>query len=765
MPNDASMQAAYEIEARLRAVFDAAIDAIITIDDRGIVRSMNGSAERMFGYPAAEILGQNIRVLMPEPYSSEHDGYIARYLATGEKHIIGVGREAVARRKDGSTFPIELAVCEGVVGSPHRFTGIVRDVTARKRAEENQDRLRRELESTLAHLQLLMANLPLSCLVIDPEFRVTEWNPASERLFGYCREEAIGRTPLETIIPPAGHERVGELWERVNSTNKPLIVLLENCTRDGRTLLCEWFATPLVDGDGRKLGVLAMGLDVTEREQAAARIREQAALLDKVTNAIVVCDRGDRITYWNHAAEVMSGRASGDAVGQPLEGVFGPSPPDALSSPSWNGELRLPKPDGTFVAVESHWTSFRDPSGEPDGRIIINIDITEKKELEAKFLRAQRLESIGTLVSGIAHDLNNVMMPILMAVRLLKKDIHDGRKREMLDTAEASVERGTAMIRQLLTFAGGVEGERRPVVIGDLVNEVRAMLDHSLPKSIHLVTELPPRPWTVLGDATQLSQVLLNLCVNSRDAMPAGGTLTIRIDHRMMNGNLTSLYPEAKPGAYILLSVTDTGIGIPEHVKDRIFDPFFTTKPQGQGTGLGLSTVVGIVKSHGGFVNLYSEEGRGTKMTVYLPAHDAPATSQPEASHPPSGATGELILLIDDESAIRSMTRAALEDHGFRVITAAEGGEGLILFRQNSGTIRAVVVDMMMPGVDGPQVMAELRRDWPTVPIVAASGLKPTGATARAIEEFASTFLLKPYSDDDLVRTLNQLLGGARTLQ
>jgi len=289
---------------------------------------------------------------------------------------------------------------------------------------------------------------------------------------------------------------------------------------------------------------------------------------------------------------------------------------------------------------------------------------------------------------------------------------------------------------------------------------VKSMLDHSLPKSIDVLAEVSDADWPVTGDATQLSQVLLNLCVNARDAMPAGGTLTVGLERAHLSDTAAAFYPGAKPGWYAVLSVTDTGGGIPPDVQERMFDPFFTTKPLGQGTGLGLATVVGIVRSHGGFVNVYSQVGQGTKVMVYLPTQASGGTA-PAAS--PAGAVpapghGELLLLIDDERAILAVTKATLEANGYKVLTACGGEEGLATFRANRSAVRLAVLDMMMPGTDGPTVMAELRRETPTLPVIAASGLKPIGRTAEVVAAHAAAFLLKPFSDDDLLHTVARLL-------
>ena len=497
--------------ARLRAVFDAAVDAVVTIDAGGVIRSVNRSAETLFGYTADELVGRNVSMLMLPPYAAEHDGYLERYHRTGERRVIGIGREVVARRKDGTTFPAELAVGEGDPDSEHRFTGFIRD-------------------------------------------------------------------------------------------------------------------------------------------------------------------------------------------------------------------------------------------------------LSERKQLEARFLRAQRLESVGTLVSGIAHDLNNVLTPVLMAVKLLKKDKPGLDRADLLNTAHRSIERGAGMIRQLLTFSGGVGGERVPVPLTSLVAEVTALLGHTLPKAIAVRTEGADAAATVSGDPTQLTQVLMNLCVNARDAMPDGGTLTLSVSAATLDARTAVNYPGARPGRYRIVSVADTGTGIPLAVQEKMFDPFFTTKPHGHGSGLGLSTVLGIVKSHGGFVNVYSEPGRGTKMCVYLPAAETAGGAVAAVAPQPVAGRGECVLVVDDEPAIRTTAQATLEGHGYRVLTAGGGADGIAAFREHRPAVRLVLVDLMMPEVDGAAVMEAVRREAPRTPILAASGLKPTGRYATAIAAASARFIPKPYSDDDLLTAVGELL-------
>jgi nitrogen-specific signal transduction histidine kinase/CheY-like chemotaxis protein len=389
---------------------------------------------------------------------------------------------------------------------------------------------------------------------------------------------------------------------------------------------------------------------------------------------------------------------------------------------------------------------------------VVLHDVTDRKRLEARLSRAQRLESIGTLAGGIAHDLNNVLTPILMALKLLDKERPDAQRRELLQTAQASAERGAEMVRQLLSFAGGVEGPREPLHLKPLIREVQGLMTHTLPKSVRINVNLPTELWLVAGDQTQLAQVLLNLCVNARDAMPQGGTLTLSAANTTVTEEQARLNDGARAGPHVVLTVTDTGVGIDRDVLDKIFDPFFTTKEQGKGTGLGLSTVLGIVRSHGGFVNLHSESGEGSRFAVFLPAlARRGVTPLPEDPRELPQGQGEMILVIDDEDPILLTARATLETHGYRVLTAARGADGIDVYRR-SGEVKAVLLDMMMPGLDGVATMRELLEIDPKARIIAASGLKATGRVAEAIAEGARAFLQKPYTDEQLLRTLAEIL-------
>jgi CheY-like chemotaxis protein len=369
------------------------------------------------------------------------------------------------------------------------------------------------------------------------------------------------------------------------------------------------------------------------------------------------------------------------------------------------------------------------------------------------------MDSLGTLAGGMAHDLNNILAPVLCSLYLLREKVVDSEGRQLLETMEASVQRGAGLIKQVLAFGRGIRGDRAPIHLKQLVKEVEHIIAETFPKSVEFAAQFPAQPWTVKGDATQLHQVLLNLCVNARDAMPNGGKLSITIENAKLDETHARQDLEARPGPYVIIRVSDTGHGIPRQIMDRIFEPFFTTKELNKGTGLGLSTCLGIVRSHGGFINCISEPGKGSTFSVHLPA--SPVSEPDEHSvapvaSPPCG-KNELVLVVDDEAPIRSITQKMLAHFGFRVITAANGAEAVALYHQRQNEIAVVVMDMSMPVMDGHTAIATLKAIHPDVAIIGASGLDtPLGSNGE--HHGCRHFITKPYTAEVLLRALNDVL-------
>ena len=502
-----------------------------------------------------------------------------------------------------------------------------------------------------------------------------------------------------------------------------------------------------------------------ERKQAERKIREQAALLDVTTDAILVRDLDNRILFWNKGAERLYGWQAVEVQGKNANEILYKDKPlqlevalkTVLDSGSWQGELHQVTKYHKNIILESRWTLVRDEANQPKSILTVNTDITQKKQLEAQFLRAQRMESIGTLAGGIAHDLNNVLTPILMTAQLLETQLHDDYSKRLLPILITNAKRGAALVRQVLSFSRGLEGKCTIVQVKHIVSEIKQIIKETFPKFIEISTVLPKSLGTIWGDATQLHQVLMNLCVNARDAMPYGGTLTISAENIFIDENYVQMNLDAKVGSYIVLTVGDTGTGIPAEIVDRIFEPFFTTKEIGKGTGLGLSTVIGIIKSHGGFVKVYSETGKGTQFKVYLPALDTPEKLPVEDSELPKG-HGELILVVDDEVAIRDVTKTSLETYNYKALTASDGIEAVALYAEFRDEISVVLTDMMMPSMDGPTTIRTLQKINPQVKIIAVSGLASSDKLTKAASTGVNTFLSKPYTTKELLKTINGVL-------
>ncbi len=425
-----------------------------------------------------------------------------------------------------------------------------------------------------------------------------------------------------------------------------------------------------------------------------------------------------------------------------------------MKNGSWEGEFYQKTKSGKEIIVESRWTLVHEFSKKTQTILVVNTDITQKKLLEAQFLRAQRLESIGTLASGIAHDLNNVLAPILMTAQLLEAQVNDERSRRLLPILIANAKRGANLVKQVLSFTRGLEGDRTILQLKHLIIEIQQIIKETFPKSIEVFTQISPNLWTISGDATQLHQVLMNLCVNARDAMPNGGTLKISAENLFIDDNFTKMHIDAKVGHHIVISVADGGIGIQPEILDRIFEPFFTTKEVGKGTGLGLSTVLGIIKSHGGFINVYSEAGKGSQFKVYLPAQDATETVEEQHQELPPG-QGELILVVDDEAAIRDVTKTSLESHNYKAITASDGIEAIALYAEHRDEISLVLTDMLMPSMDGLTTIRTLRKINPDVKIIAVSGLSSADKVDAAYDMGIKAFLPKPYTANQLLQTIS----------
>jgi PAS domain S-box-containing protein len=533
---------------------------------------------------------------------------------------------------------------------------------------------------------------------------------------------------------------------------------------DGQTV---WLSVSLATfpSEGLAEGVM---VDITEKRAAAEQIREQAELLDKTTDAIFVLDLTAHVQYWNKAAEQQYGWPSHEVLRRHLSDYLFPS---TLANDfqkaigvvrergEWRGELEIASRYKNAIIAECRFTLVRDDHGHPRAILCLASDITEKKRLETQMLRAQRMESIGTLAGGIAHDLNNILAPIVVSIDILKRTVVDSLGKKTLTAIESSARRGADMVKQVLTFARGIQGERVKMRVEHVIAEVVRLIEETFPRSIEVHNEVPRKLWPIVGDATQIHQVFMNLCVNARDAMEKGGVLTLRAQNALVNEEFARGMLGVMPGPYVHFQVTDTGVGIPETIREKIFEPFFTTKEVGKGTGLGLSTTLGIVKSHGGFLTLDTAPGRGTTFHIFFPADVA---EEEQAAKPKvealSEGNDELILVVDDESALRDVASSTLESHRYRAVVAEDGARALEIFRERHDEIRLVVTDMMMPRVGGAELIREVRAIEPQARIIIMTGMRiPDDIRIEDIQSVEGV-LQKPFTSEDLLRVVHEAL-------
>ncbi len=633
------------------------------------------------------------------------------------------------------------------------------------------------LREYATELEELYNHAPCGYHSLDQDGIFLRINDTELKMLGYTRDEVVGKMKFSDLLTAESLPTFQANFPLSQQRSWVQDLEFQMMRKDGTILPVSISATATVDMRGNSVNSRSVVNDITERQaalrerlQAEQKIHEQAALLDITTDAICVRDLEHRILFWNQGAEHLFGWDSAEVLGKnaielldlPSETLsrFESIQTTLVQEGQWQGELQKITKDGRTIVVESRWTLMSDQAGNPKSILTVSTDITEKKQLEAQFLRAQRLESLGTLASGIAHDFNNILTPILAAAQLLPLKLTDlnPQNQQLLKLIEDSTKRGADLVKQILSFARGVEGKRVPLQVRHLLSEVVQVARQIFPKTIELNTDIPTANlWMVSADVTQIQQVLMNLCVNARDAMPAGGTLSLAIENQLIDATFCRSNLDAHPGAYVKITVSDTGTGISADILDRIFDPFFTTKEPGKGTGLGLSTVLGIVKSHGGFIKVYSEVGHGSEFKVYLPAiADTVIPHQEElvllAGHQ------ELILIVDDEPLIQQVAQTALEAYNYRTLIASDGIEAIAQYTQHKDQIHVVVMDMMMPSMDGYTAIRNLQTLNPQVKVIATSGLASKSQLNEKSGIRIKAFLSKPYTMKELLDTIHKVV-------
>ena len=623
----------------LQAALQTAVGAIIIIDHRGLIRTLNAAVEKMFGFASDELIGRNVNVLMPEPFRSRHDGYIRHHLETGERKIIGIGRQVMARRRNGAIFPVHLSVSEFEADGQKFFTGILHDLSEQRSGGLAEQGL----------LHAIFNHLPDAVLVVDPQGKITLCNPAVARVFGYAPEELIGKSVAILHETPAEFDHTQEFNERLKGHDPLHLRAARFRRKSGEAFPAETVATALHDQDGHFIGVLSLNRDISQQ---------------------VVQDQALR--------------------------------------------------------------------------------------------KSQRMEAIGQLTGGIAHDFNNLLTIITGNLELLEMEIESAEQRDLLARANDAALMGARLTNRLLTFARRRRLEPVVLDLNDQVLSMAELLRRTLGETIALSTLLAPRLWSVRADPSEIENAVLNLAINARDAMPAGGKLVLETKNVVLDERDVATEVGVQPGDYVRLSVSDTGVGMSPEVLARVFEPFFTTKEPGKGTGLGLSGLYGFVKQSGGHVTVYSEVGKGTTVNLYLPrvttGAEAATTVRGELAAVPLA--GETILLVEDNAEVRRVSARRVRNLGYTVIEA-ENAVAAIEVLRSGRKVDLIFSDVVMPGgMSGFDLARWAQQNMPSVRVLLTSGFAEDVARAGEATAPDLEVLRKPYTGDELARALRAALGG-----
>jgi two-component system cell cycle sensor histidine kinase/response regulator CckA len=749
------------LQRQSELILKSAGEGIYGLDLEGNINFINPKAAELLGWKAEELLGKPAHATLHYKRPDGSDYSIDDCPIHGGAPKAGTRRVTgdLFWRKDGSSFRVDYVAAPlkdksgQVGGSIVTFTDATEQFAAEARLKLQEQQYR-----------LLFQTNPNPMWVFDTKtFEILAVNDAAVSQYGYSREQFLKLT-LRDLRPA---EDMVDLTKSLSPSNAPAHFSGEfrHVRKDGSPIRVEIYSSPIVwDGSAARI---VTAIDITQRKQAEERLREQADIINRAHDIVVIRNfSDDRIMFWNSGAERVYGWSAAEAMGQPMgELIFADESGRAalveqlLETGEFHGEIKHRTKDGRDVIVNSRATLIRNDDGTPRSVLGIGTDVTDQKNLETQLLRAQRLESIGTLASGVAHDLNNILTPIMMCAEVLRQKPSEEDASSSIALIEESARRGASIVKQVLTFARGVEGERVLIKPSHLIEEMVDIARKTFPKSIEISGRYPDDLWSIKGDPTQLHQVLLNLSVNARDAMPNGGSLVVWAENFTVDEHFASMTPEARVGQFVALRVSDTGTGMPRAMIDKIFDPFFTTKEVGKGTGLGLSTVLGIVKSHGGFVSVYSEQGKGTAFKLFLPAtvtHEE--LEQSKSSVVPIQGNGELILVVDDEPNILGITKMILEKHHYDVLLAGDGPEALAIFAQRMQSIRLVLTDVSMPYMDGAALARALKKMKSDLPIIASTGQGEQAGLADFEALGVKNILAKPYNTQQLLATVRDTL-------
>ncbi len=733
-------------------------DGLFAVDAQGVVTFANRALARIHGVESPEqLIGRNfLEFIAPIDLNRVKELFVRAVETGASAETI----ETQIVRSDGETAfvevkPVPILEDGRIVG----LQGVLRDVTERKRSELA---LRKMYDLLVA----VMDASPAGITILDREGNVRLWSPAAERIFGWRKEEILGG-PLLTV-PPDKREECQALRERALAGESIAGVEVVRRKKDGSPVDLSLWTAPLCNEGGGISGIVGIMVDITERKQVEGRIRLQAAALESAANGIIITDRHGTIRWVNPAFTRLTGYTAEEAIGR-NPSILGSGQHDqafyhnlwetVLSGRVWQGEIVNRRKDGSLYTEEQTITPVRDEHGDISHFIAIKQDSTGRRHLEDQLRQAQKLEAVGLLAGGIAHDFNNHLNGIIGFAELALGGISPASKAHHYLSRVPQIGRQAAdLVSQMLSFARKTPLHRKPLDLNSLLQETVGMLRRTLPETIAIKPEPTDEPLTVNADGALVQQILLNLATNARDAMPYGGTLTLRLTPITLIEASLGEHPERRAGVFACLTVADTGAGIPAAIRDRIFEPFFTTKEVGQGTGLGLASVYGIAQQHEGWIEVETAEGQGSAFHVFLPLVPAAVKAAPSVEKALPRGT-ETLLLVEDNPMVLELGELLLSNLGYTVLSAANGAEALEIFRAHPG-IALVLTDAVMPRMGAADLVPALRALNPDVKVLVATGYAPDEIQHSLEGSGVVGYVRKPFSRADLAAAVRTAIDG-----
>ena len=759
----ATQRALDESKMRLRSIIELAPDAILLVDGKGKIISWNKSAERIFGYRSSEIVGRSYLNLLPPEEKQKQARLLEEIFFVRNTKVYKPPVELPAYTKSGNLVPVELAISSWDINGSRYYTVIIRDIRERKIVE-------RALRESEERFRLIVENSHAGIILVDDRYRFVYVNKQFCEITGYEPEELLHQD-FRKIIAPDSLPLVTDRYRRRQRGEKvPGVYEFDILRKDGQIRTVE-VRSAIIRTSSGKVQTVSQVLDITDRKRAGEQLVRLATVIEQASEAVVITDIFGNIEYVNPAFEKMTGYRFEEVIGKTPrilksgkhEDKFYQELWDTITAGRvWRGTFINKKKDGTLYYDEAVIFPITDDSGTIINFAAVKHDITSQRELEEQFRQAQKMDAIGKLAGGVAHDFNNLLTVINGYADLLLAFMEPGNPyySEIQEIKKAG-ERAASLTGQLLAFSRKQVVRPRIININQLVKDAEKMLKRIIGEHIQLVTRLDPDVLNIKIDPGQLDQVIMNLVVNARDAMPTGGTLTIETGNVALDQSYVKSHLGTTPGQYVRLVVSDTGIGMDEETKSHIFEPFFTTKGREKGTGLGLSTVYGIVKQNNGYIQVESAPGEGTTFQIYFPAVTEEENEKVDQFKRVYPGKNETILLVEDEKEVRALARKILIGNGYRVLLAKDGNTALQIAQRYPGRIHLVLTDVIMPGMNGRDVAREIQKMRPEVKVIYMSGYTYDAILPHGILEDSTRFIQKPFNTLELLQTIREALDEA----